>query len=212
MKISKVFTFEASHRLPRHEGRCRRLHGHSYSLEVTVEGPVSKESGFVIDYGEIKKVVSPIIEMFDHRHLNCFIQYPSAENIATHVAHLILPYFRMNLPDVNSFEILVRETENTSAMWSSRNVEDWKRLDDPAGEWRSPVVERKELPEVGPAAKNAKQYFEAEIEEAEKEAEAILQKYEDQKTKSVQLGLYLDSLHSVDMVKEIEEAEGMTKQ
>lgn len=69
MTISKEFRFEASHILPKHPGKCSRLHGHSWRLEVTVQGSVHHDSGFVMDYGQLSAKVNPLIEELDHRHL-----------------------------------------------------------------------------------------------------------------------------------------------
>lgn len=59
MKIGRKFTLEAAHQLPDDEevyGACTRPHGHSYKLEVTVEGPVDKH-GWVINFRDLKRVV-----------------------------------------------------------------------------------------------------------------------------------------------------------
>lgn len=72
MELRKEFTFEASHILPRHQGKCSRLHGHSWRLTVCVEGTVDPESGFVQDYAAISALVKPVIEQLDHRHLGAW--------------------------------------------------------------------------------------------------------------------------------------------
>ena len=69
MELTKTYRFEASHILLKHSGKCSRLHGHSWVLHVSVEGPVNSETGFVMDYGDISKVVKPLVERLDHRHL-----------------------------------------------------------------------------------------------------------------------------------------------
>jgi 6-pyruvoyltetrahydropterin/6-carboxytetrahydropterin synthase len=71
-ELIKTFRFEAAHSLTGvPEGhKCRRIHGHSYRLDVHVEGPVDEASGMVMDFHEIQKVVKPIIEQLDHRLLN----------------------------------------------------------------------------------------------------------------------------------------------
>ncbi len=69
MLLKKIFRFEASHVLPRHPGKCSRLHGHSWVLHVSLEGRVNKTTGFVKDYAEISDAVKPLIERLDHRHL-----------------------------------------------------------------------------------------------------------------------------------------------
>lgn len=81
MKITKIFTFDSAHRLPWHKGKCFDLHGHTYKLEVTVEGPLDK-NGIVIDFGDLKKIVKKeILDKYDHKYLNDFWKNPTAENI-----------------------------------------------------------------------------------------------------------------------------------
>jgi queuosine biosynthesis protein QueD len=72
MILRKTFRFEASHILPKHPGKCSRLHGHSWVLHVEVEGPVNPATGFVMDYADISMWVKPIIESLDHRHLGAW--------------------------------------------------------------------------------------------------------------------------------------------
>ncbi len=82
---SRVFTFEAAHQLPWHEGKCRNLHGHSYRLEVTVAGPIGP-NGIVVDFADIKRVVErDVVERFDHRYLNDLLDNPTAELLAAEI-------------------------------------------------------------------------------------------------------------------------------
>ena len=85
MKISKVFRFEASHILSRHPGKCSRLHGHSWVLRVSVEGPVDPAAGFVIDFGDISKIVNErVIDKLDHRHLGTWEHMFTLEELLYH--------------------------------------------------------------------------------------------------------------------------------
>jgi len=80
MKIGKLFEFEASHILPKHPGKCSRMHGHSYKLTVVVNGPVDENSGMVIDFIVISDIVKEeIINKYDHRHMNDYFENPTAE-------------------------------------------------------------------------------------------------------------------------------------
>ncbi len=85
MQIRKQFSFEAAHVLPHHTGKCSRLHGHSYRLDVTVEGPLATAgaaTGMVVDFDELSQIVrTTIIDALDHRHLNDIIDNPTSENI-----------------------------------------------------------------------------------------------------------------------------------
>jgi 6-pyruvoyltetrahydropterin/6-carboxytetrahydropterin synthase len=65
MKIAKEFRWEMGHRLPEHFGKCKNIHGHSYRMIVELEGDV-KDSGMLMDYYDLKKIVEPIVEKLDH--------------------------------------------------------------------------------------------------------------------------------------------------
>lgn len=72
IRITKKFTFETGHALYGYDGKCKNVHGHSYKLFVTVIGsPITDKNhvkfGMVIDFGDLKKIVSEeIISVYDH--------------------------------------------------------------------------------------------------------------------------------------------------
>ncbi len=72
IRITKEFKFEMAHALMGYDGPCRNIHGHSYSLKVTVAGyPITDENhpklGMVMDFGDLKKIVKEaVIDEFDH--------------------------------------------------------------------------------------------------------------------------------------------------
>ncbi|MDX1933855.1 MAG: 6-carboxytetrahydropterin synthase QueD [Capsulimonadales bacterium] len=86
MDIFKVFTFEAAHRLPNVPPghKCARLHGHSFRVELHVTGDVGGETGWVMDFADIKEAFRPIHERLDHYYLNEIegLENPTSENIA----------------------------------------------------------------------------------------------------------------------------------
>lgn len=83
MVLKKSFRFEASHILPKHPGKCSRLHGHSWVLHVFVEGEINKDTGFVMDYAEISNAVKPLIDALDHHHLGTFkFQEPTGADLS----------------------------------------------------------------------------------------------------------------------------------
>ncbi len=95
-----VGDFAAAHRLYREdwdEETNRRVfdkcanpngHGHTYGLEVTVEGGIDPETGYVMDFGDLKRAIAEnVIARVDRRHLNFDVDFlrginPTAENIA----------------------------------------------------------------------------------------------------------------------------------
>jgi 6-pyruvoyltetrahydropterin/6-carboxytetrahydropterin synthase len=78
MKLGVTEYIDCAHFLPSHP-KCGALHGHTYKVEVTVEGRV--KDGMVIDFGDLKQVVREVLAHYDHRSLNDFLEYPSVENI-----------------------------------------------------------------------------------------------------------------------------------
>lgn len=86
VSLIREFTFEAAHRLPfAPEGhKCRRLHGHSFRVEVVCEGQVDPATGWLLDFAEIKRAFDPLHEQLDHHYLNEVegLDNPTAENLA----------------------------------------------------------------------------------------------------------------------------------
>lgn len=87
--IGKEFRFEASHQLPNHDGKCARLHGHSWRCVIYVAGDQLINTGakqdMIMDYDEIKKYVKPLLDNYlDHYHLNetTGLTNPTSEAIA----------------------------------------------------------------------------------------------------------------------------------
>ena len=78
-ELIRTFRFEAAHSLPNvPEGhKCRRLHGHSYRVDIYVTGEPDGQTGWVIDFGEMKRAVGPVLDELDHRCLN---DIPGLEN------------------------------------------------------------------------------------------------------------------------------------
>ncbi len=87
-QIVKEFRFEAAHRLPNHDGKCRNLHGHSYIVKVCVEGNKlwpegsGPKEGMILDFGDISGVWNTLRPSLDHTLLNDFMEIPTAENLA----------------------------------------------------------------------------------------------------------------------------------
>jgi 6-pyruvoyltetrahydropterin/6-carboxytetrahydropterin synthase len=95
VQIRKSFTFEAAHLLPHHPGKCARLHGHSYRLEVVLEGPLHAEgpaAGMVEDFEVVSQVTkSTVVAQLDHHYLNDLIENPTAERIVTWIWSRLRP-------------------------------------------------------------------------------------------------------------------------
>lgn len=86
VRLVHEFRFESAHMLPRvPEGhKCRRLHGHSFKVELSLEGPVNPDTGWFIDFGEIHAAWEPLHKILDHNYLNDIegLENPTSEVLA----------------------------------------------------------------------------------------------------------------------------------
>lgn len=78
MKVGVFGHFDSSHLLPGHK-KCGVPHGHTYKVEVTLDGPV--HNGMVVDFDVVKTMLKETLSYLDHVNLNNVISYPSCENI-----------------------------------------------------------------------------------------------------------------------------------
>jgi len=86
MEIFKVFTLEAAHHLPNVPPghKCARLHGHSFRVELKVEGEPGEQTGWIMDFGDVKAAFQPIYDRLDHHYLNDIpgLENPTSERLA----------------------------------------------------------------------------------------------------------------------------------
>jgi 6-pyruvoyltetrahydropterin/6-carboxytetrahydropterin synthase len=114
-RITKSFTFDAAHWLPAvpDDHKCRRLHGHTYRLVVALEGDLDPNLGWVVDYGDVSRVVDPVVRELDHHCLNDIpgLENPTAEILAAWLYRRLLP----DLPQLT--EVTISETPRTTAVY-----------------------------------------------------------------------------------------------
>jgi 6-pyruvoyltetrahydropterin/6-carboxytetrahydropterin synthase len=92
MRLEVEFHFAAAHRLPRHPGACRNLHGHNYRFFVALEGEVDPGSGMIFDFDDLKKAVREhVLGRVDHRDLNEVLDNPTAENLVRWIWEALEP-------------------------------------------------------------------------------------------------------------------------
>jgi 6-pyruvoyltetrahydropterin/6-carboxytetrahydropterin synthase len=118
-EIYREFTFEAAHRLPNvPEGhKCARLHGHSYRIQVHLEGPVGTDTGWVQDFGDIKAAFKPVEAELDHNYLN---EIEGLENPTSEVlAEWIWQKLEGELPTLTAVQ--VRETCTSGCIFRGKS-------------------------------------------------------------------------------------------
>lgn len=116
MELFKVFQIEAAHFLPNvPEGhKCRRLHGHSFQIEVHVSGPVAEPAGWVMDFADIKAAFEPLYRQLDHYCLNDIpgLENPTSENLARWIWLRLAP----DLPLLS--KVVIRETCTSGCIYT----------------------------------------------------------------------------------------------
>ena len=116
MDVFRVFQIEAAHRLPNvpEEHKCRRMHGHSFRIEVHISGPVGAETGWVMDFADLKRAFQPLYDQLDHHCLNDIegLENPTSEVLA----RWIWERLQLNLPELS--KIVVQETCNAGCVYT----------------------------------------------------------------------------------------------
>lgn len=111
ISICKQFKIDAAHSLPNYPGKCAKLHGHTWTLEVSVlgkgeelpkfykDGSVPVEyDGILVDFHDMKKIIETrVVSIMDHAYLNeVFSITPTAENMVKAIAEILKGYFEIN--------------------------------------------------------------------------------------------------------------------
>jgi 6-pyruvoyltetrahydropterin/6-carboxytetrahydropterin synthase len=111
MLVTKEFTFDSAHNLPNYHGKCERLHGHTYRLQVTIAAPVDAATGMALDFAILGDLVEKqVVAVLDHRYLNELIPVSSAENVALWIWNKL----KDQLPRAKLAEVKLWETPTSS--------------------------------------------------------------------------------------------------
>ena len=112
--------FSSAHILHGHPGDCKRMHGHNWTVEAKVEGENINKIGMVIDFKDIKNILSEIISKLDHRYLNDIEPFidnnPTAENISKYIYKELSK--NINTDNIKVSEIKLWETNNSAVIYT----------------------------------------------------------------------------------------------
>ena len=117
----KILTrFAAAHQLRMVGQKCENLHGHNWKVEVCVGGEHLNEAGVLMDFGDVKRHVSAIIQEIDHKFLNELeffqrVEQPSSERIAVHIAQELQK--RLDTPGVRVTQVSAWESDDACATY-----------------------------------------------------------------------------------------------
>ncbi|HYF80750.1 MAG TPA: 6-carboxytetrahydropterin synthase QueD [Symbiobacteriaceae bacterium] len=125
MEVTRIFSFDAAHRLEDYVGKCNNLHGHTYRLELTVRG-TPDHRGIVLDFGDLKRIFKEHYEpILDHKYLNESLPMvnTTAENLSIWFFDHWEAAVRPLHPDVTPVRLRIWETENA---FVTLTYEDWR--------------------------------------------------------------------------------------
>jgi 6-pyruvoyltetrahydropterin/6-carboxytetrahydropterin synthase len=115
--------FAAAHWLRGYEGRCRRLHGHNWTVEARVVGPATDRAGMLLDFHALRRMLEEALEELDHACLNELPAFgeegdnPTAENLARHIYRRVGSALRHLRPDLRLSAVRVWESPDTWAAY-----------------------------------------------------------------------------------------------
>jgi 6-pyruvoyltetrahydropterin/6-carboxytetrahydropterin synthase len=115
-EIAVEESFAAAHALRGYRGKCERVHGHNYRVQVLVEGPQLNPTGLLMDFVDLKRILHAAIDRLDHQFLNEVAPFdqmnPTAENMAKFFYDEIAPQVP---PPARLAAVRVWETETSVA-------------------------------------------------------------------------------------------------
>ena len=124
--VVKEIEFDSAHFITDHEGKCANLHGGRYGLHVKIKDRIDAKTGFVVDYGDLKRVVrQQVVDKLDHQNLNYvnteMAWRSSTEMLCLHIWEQLIDY----LPGLEEIEI--HETDHSYCRYSGPSLAQFQR-------------------------------------------------------------------------------------
>ncbi len=127
-RLTKTVWTETGHRLLGYKGLCSNVHGHSYKWDITIQGDVSEKTGFVLDFKDLKRVLSDTVLIYDHAFVICdndplinvidtnLIVLPYKPSVENMIRHIIEPVkTKLSALNVDLISIRTQETVTSYA-------------------------------------------------------------------------------------------------
>lgn len=120
-ELRVITQFAAAHQLRIFGGKCEKLHGHNWRIEVSLAGDKLNDGGLLIDFREVKEATDGILEELDHSFLNELPQFegqsPSSENIAAYVFEKLSS--KLNNKRIRVTKVTAWESDSAGASYSA---------------------------------------------------------------------------------------------
>jgi 6-pyruvoyltetrahydropterin/6-carboxytetrahydropterin synthase len=110
--------YDAAHALRNYEGKCNRLHGHRYVVEVALQTESLDDAGMVYDFGDLKKDLEELADRLDHRNLNEVPPFTEIESTAENQARFFFDEMAERLPPSRASGLLYARVWESPGQWA----------------------------------------------------------------------------------------------
>ncbi len=116
--ISVQTHYDAAHLLRDYEGKCARLHGHRYVVEVALQVREVGSMGMAYDFGDLKEHLKELADSFDHQNLNEIPPFTEIESTAENQARFFFDEMKKRLPPELAGGLLYARVSESLGQWA----------------------------------------------------------------------------------------------
>jgi 6-pyruvoyltetrahydropterin/6-carboxytetrahydropterin synthase len=132
--ISVQAHYDSAHLLRDYVGKCARLHGHRYVVQVVLQAPEVGKSGMVLDFGDLKRHLKELTERLDHQNINDVPPFDEIESTAENQARYFFEEMRKRLPPEVATGLLYARESESPGQWAQYGIAPaYPEADSPGG-------------------------------------------------------------------------------
>ncbi len=116
--VSVQAHYDSAHFLRNYRGKCERLHGHRYLVELALGAESVDEAGIAFDFVEVKKELRALADELDHTNLNELDMFKEVEPSAENQAKYFFDALKRKLPPAMAEAVLYVRVWETPTQWA----------------------------------------------------------------------------------------------
>jgi len=116
--VSVKAHYDSAHFLRNYKGKCERMHGHTYVVEVALATESLNESGLAFDFVDVKRHLRELADWLDHENINELPPFTEIESSAENQARFFFDELRKRLPADMSEALLYTRVWETPTQWA----------------------------------------------------------------------------------------------
>jgi 6-pyruvoyltetrahydropterin/6-carboxytetrahydropterin synthase len=116
--VSVQAHYDSAHFLRKYKGKCERLHGHHYVVEVTLATETLNESGLAFDFVDVKRHLRELADWLDHENINDLPPFTEIESSAENQARFFYDELKQRLPSDMAAAMLYTRVWETPTQWA----------------------------------------------------------------------------------------------